>query len=97
MVRKSELRIKHGREVAHTGREGYVREDRGELRLTNINLNVYYTHGRRLWGDWGTVPKKFEVGDGPCIRPPNILRNSVVGCVRKYELSKKKVSSRNFV
>ncbi|PGH39089.1 MAG: hypothetical protein CRN43_11255, partial [Candidatus Nephrothrix sp. EaCA] len=30
MVRKSELRIKHGTEVAHTGREGYVREERGE-------------------------------------------------------------------
>src|SRR6218665_1741643 len=28
--------------------------------------------------DWGTVsPKTFEVGDGPCIRPPNILRSSV--------------------
>ena len=23
-------------------------------------------------------PKEFEVGDGPCIRPPNILRSSVV-------------------
>ena len=30
MVRKSELRIKHGTEVAHTSREGYAREDRGE-------------------------------------------------------------------
>src|SRR6218665_1920912 len=30
MVRKSELRIKHGTEVAHTGREGYVRKERGE-------------------------------------------------------------------
>src|SRR6218665_2538959 len=30
MVRKSELRIKHGTEVAHIGREGYVREERGE-------------------------------------------------------------------
>ena len=28
-------------------------------------------------------------GDGPCIRPPNILRSCVVGCVRKYKLSKK--------
>ena len=27
---------------------------------------------------------------------PNILRSSVVGCVRKYELSKKKVSPRDF-
>src|SRR6218665_3853812 len=44
----------------------------------------------RLHG--GTVPpKKFDVGDGPCIRPPNILRRSVVGCARKYEQSKKGV------
>jgi len=38
---------------------------------------------------WGTVPPKFEVGDGPCIGPPNILRSSVVGCVWKYEQSEK--------
>src|SRR6218665_546431 len=42
-------------------------------------------------GGWGTVPPKFEVGDGPCIRPSNILRSSVVGCVRTYEKSKKGV------
>src|SRR6218665_1296484 len=37
------------------------------------------SHGRRLRGDWGTVPpKQFEVGDGPCIRPPNIWRSSVM-------------------
>src|SRR6218665_1904436 len=29
------------------------------------------SHGRRLRGR-GAVPPKFEVGDGPCIRPPNI-------------------------
>ena len=28
-------------------------------------------------------------GDGPCIRPPDILRSSVIGCVAKYELTKK--------
>jgi len=38
-----------------------------------------------LWGDWET--QKFEVGDGPCIRSPNISRRCVVGCVRKYERS----------
>ena len=43
-----------------------------------------------------TVPRKFEVGDGPCIRPPNILRSTVIGCDAKYELTKK-VSRRNFV
>src|SRR6218665_325378 len=32
------------------------------------------TRGDNLWGDG---PPKFEVGDGPCIRLPNILRNSV--------------------
>jgi len=35
--------------------------------------------GGDLEGDWGTVPQKFEVGDGPFIRPPNILRSSVCG------------------
>ena len=34
----------------------------------------------------GTAPQKtFEVGDGPYIRPPNILRSNVVGYARKYE------------
>src|SRR6218665_2899472 len=48
--------------------------------------------GRRPRETGGTVPpKKFDVGDGPCIRPPNILRRSVVGCARKYEQSKKGV------
>jgi len=36
MVRKSELRIKHGTEVAHTSREGYVREERGEPLTVNL-------------------------------------------------------------
>src|SRR6218665_372635 len=36
MVRKSELRIKHGTEVTHTSREGYVREDRGEPLTVNL-------------------------------------------------------------
>ena len=43
---------------------------------------------RRPRGDWGMAPK-FEVGDGPCIGPPNILRSSVVGWARKLEESKK--------
>ena len=50
----------------------------------------YGDQGRRPRGTVGTVPPKFEVGDGPCIRPPNILRSSVVGCARKYEQSLKK-------
>src|SRR6218665_1325255 len=36
MVRKSELRIKHGTEVAHTRREGCVREERGEPLTVNL-------------------------------------------------------------
>src|SRR6218665_2957740 len=44
-----------------------------------------------LGGTGGTAPKKFEVGDDPCIGPPPIFREvlSVVGCARKYEQSKK--------
>ena len=36
MVRKSELRIKHDTEAAHTSREGYVREERGEPLTVNL-------------------------------------------------------------
>jgi len=54
--------------------------------LHNYNVN----QGRKPRGDWGTV-KVWGEGDGPCIRPPNILRSSVVGCTRKYEKSKKVV------
>src|SRR6218665_47313 len=32
--------------------------------------------GGDLGGTWGDGPPKLEVGDGPCIRPPNILRSS---------------------
>ena|SRR6218665_1721963 len=46
-------------------------------------------HGRRLGGTGGTVPQNLRWGtDGPCIRPSNILRSSVIGCVAKYELTK---------
>jgi len=41
-------------------------------------------------GRLGDGPQKnLRLGDGPCIRPPNVLRSSVVGCARKYEESKK--------
>jgi len=33
--------------------------------------SLYYS-GAETWGTGGTVPPKFEVGDGPCIGPPNI-------------------------
>src|SRR6218665_2688560 len=57
-----------------------------------LAVSISYFQGRRPWG-MGDVPPKFEVhmGDGPCIRPPNILRSSVVGCAQKYEQSKKGV------
>jgi len=44
----------------------------------------------------GTVPKKFEVEDGLWIRPQYFEKYSVVGCVQKYELNKKKMLSRKF-
>src|SRR6218665_1673627 len=46
--------------------------------------------GGDLGGTGGTVPpqKNLKWGDGPCIGPPNILRSSVVGWVRKVEQSK---------
>src|SRR6218665_614705 len=37
--------------------------------------NKRYIQGRRPRGDG---PPKFEVGDGPCIGPPNILRSRLV-------------------
>jgi len=48
------------------------------------------SHGRRPSADWGDgPPKKLRWGDGSCIRPPNILRSSFVGCARKHEQSEK--------
>src|SRR6218665_1816062 len=44
--------------------------------------------GGDLGGDWGTVPPNLRWGR-PMHPSPNILRNSVVGCARKYEQSKK--------
>jgi len=43
-------------------------------------------------GHLGDGPSKtFEEGNGPCIRLPNILRSTVIGCEAKYELIKKMV------
>jgi len=44
----------------------------------------------------GRFPPKFEVEDGPCICTPNIWRSSVIGCVRKYGLGKKRCNQRLF-
>src|SRR6218665_2726186 len=55
-------------------------------------LSSAFTQGRRPRGDWGDgPPQNLRWGDGPCIRPPNISRSSVVGCAQKYEKSKKSV------
>ena len=53
--------------------------------------------GGNLGGTGKTVPQKCEVGDGPCICPPNILRSSVIGCAAKYELTKTGVMKECFV
>ena len=46
-------------------------------------------------GGRGTVSLKTEVGDGPCIRPPNILRSTVIGCT--YDLTKQNISRRRLL
>ena len=47
-------------------------------------------HGRRLREDWEDGPPKFEVGAAH-VSAPNILRSSVIRCMRNNELSKKVV------
>src|SRR6218665_370726 len=60
--------------------------------MTRTRLSLLIHSIRRPRGTGGTVPQKnLRWGDGPCIRPPNILRSSVVGCPRKYKQSKKGV------
>jgi len=44
--------------------------------------------GDSIGGTGGTFLPKFKVGDGPCIRPPNIWRSSVMGFAGKYEVFK---------
>jgi len=83
-----------------------IRHHKGSS-LNTVSLhdcNVYeeglfvwdYNHGRilacRETGD--SPPNKFEVGDGPYIRPHNILRIIVVGCEEKYEVTKRKFQRR---
>jgi len=55
-----------------------------------ITLLGVWIRGGDLEGTGGMVPKNWRWGDGPCIRPPNNLRSSVVGCSRKYEQSLKR-------
>src|SRR6218665_3286645 len=59
-------------------------------------------HGRRLRGTGGTAPQKnLRLRDSPCIGPPPpaIFGEvySVIGCVAKYELTKKGVIKECFL
>src|SRR6218665_1705199 len=50
-----------------------------------------YSHGRRLREGLGDgPPKNLRWTDGPCIRPPNISRSSVIESMAKYKLTKKR-------
>ena len=54
--------------------------------------------GGNLGGLGGrSPPKKIEVGDGPCIRSPNILRSTVMGCKAEYEMTKKRCQGAIFL
>ena len=56
------------------------------LRWSSDDVSVW----AETYGDWGDgSPKKIEVGDGPCIRPPNILRSSVCRTCEKARIEKK--------
>ena len=46
--------------------------------------------------EWGQSPQNLRRGNGPCIRLPNILRSTVIGCEAKYELTKKGVMEEYF-
>src|SRR6218665_3561100 len=52
----------------------------------NICMHICIHHGRKLRGFGGRSLPKCEVGDGQCIRPPNISRSSVIGSVAKYRV-----------
>ena len=43
------------------------------------------------------LPKNLRWGDDPCIRPPNILKSTVIGYEAKYELTKKGLKEEFFV
>jgi len=61
---------------------------------TDRNMHRQLTQtGRERWagstgGDLeglGDGPQNLRWEDGPCIRPPDILRANVIGCEAKYE------------
>jgi len=55
------------------------------------SVNWIVCMGGDLRETGGTVPSKYEVGRRPMHTrtSPNISRSSVIGCVAKYELTKK--------
>src|SRR6218665_3448506 len=54
--------------------------------LSKGRYKLYFSsRGGNLGETGGRSPQSLRWGDGPCIRPPNILRSSVVGCAGKYE------------
>src|SRR6218665_1166941 len=59
--------------------------------LYSFNTATLSMHSKHRGGDLGTVPQNLRWGNVPCIRPPNILRSSVVGCAGNHEKSKKVV------
>src|SRR6218665_2112680 len=61
-------------------------------RRFEVTVQYQVDVGGHLGGTgWEDGPPKILGGeDGPCIRPQYFEKYSVVGCVRKYELSKKR-------
>jgi len=53
--------------------------------------------GEDLGWTGGMVPQNLRWGNGPCIRPPNILISTVTGCEVKYELTKEGPKEEFFV
>ena len=43
--------------------------------LSTADCHIVHLTGGDLGGDWGTVHPEFEVGDDPCIRPPQYFAN----------------------
>ena len=66
-----------------------LREDGRPWRRNTFAWKVGVPQGRRPRGTGGTVPPKFEVGDGPCIGPP-IFREVVLSDARESKNRVKK-------
>src|SRR6218665_2210849 len=64
-------------------------------RRFHLSKHLRINHGRRPREDWGTVPPKkiSDGGNGPCIRPPNILRSSVFNSDARKSMNRVKKRS----